>query len=85
MQRHTTRPSERTIALSDGLPTAICSRDTACHTCASMKRCSSPLVHDAAAMEALDLNPGAPRVDHRARAAFEEFKAREAADKAKRE
>lgn len=46
---------------------------------------SSPLVHDAAAMEALNLNPGAPRVDHRARAAFEEFKAREAADKAKRE
>jgi len=42
-------------------------------------------VHDAAAMEALNLNPGVPRVDHRARAAFEEFKAREAADKAKRE
>ena len=42
-------------------------------------------MHDAAAMEALDLNPGAPRVDHRARAAFEEFKAREAADRAKRE
>jgi hypothetical protein len=51
----------------------------------TLQCCSSPLVHDAAAMEALNLNPGAPRVDHRARAAFEEFKAREAADKAKRE
>ena len=42
-------------------------------------------MHNAAALEAMNLTPGVARVDQQTRAAFEEFKFREAADKAKRE